>query len=83
MERLKKALFVLGLFTVFFAVTNPTPDNFSNYKGKFDEGKRTGNFLIFSTYESTGEKYVGFVFNFFKLGEPGLESESITYVEGK
>ena len=80
-KRIKKAFFVLGLFLLFFAAANPGQDNFSNYKGKINEGKQISNWVVFSIYESTGEKYLGFAFNFFKIGDPSMQGESMSYVD--
>ncbi len=67
-----KLWFAIGLLIIIMSITNPTRNQFSDYKGwpRKDFAipvQRTFNGIFFSIYEYNSEKYFGVLLNFFKM----------------
>lgn len=63
MNNNRKVYIVIAILLGFLALTNPTYEDFRNYKGT-KRVQREANFIIFSIYRTADTRYIGFIKNF-------------------
>lgn len=65
----KKLLIVVGIILGFLIITNPSTKRFKEFCGvkSYSGLKREQNWIIFSIYSDGDYRYLGIVFNFFKI----------------